>query len=1071
MAFVEQMLAQELITLNEMDCMQEFASDSFQSRRQCQYLRYLNFLTLFCCAHGVEMTPSDTPLMSELIVGLKQIAIDSKIPPHLKSIAKYHLASLLMRNEKYELTDLQEAGLLLHELAIDPSLTESMPALVRYKQAELIYINTEINAAIKIIDIDEVITLLTRSSADSKPCPQMRYLSLLRLGKVCWMTYKNDPLLAKNALNLILISQDVPPFIKTIAHYYLGKLLVMGGRKASEAPKDQNKFVLPDPKKGCWHFAQALECPEISENFKEELKMQQLMFQNGTWNPSQQLQQGEIPTIIRNKVIALFSDFPSTSLLASYIRQLKQVAPYDKPVLEKLPGSNEMNAIFKKIQLAVKSLYEELQAGVTEKDFEFLKRVFITQEENGMGGINNWIRSDGIEFILSTEQHSDLAIRCDAYERQRRLFSNYFLTRKLDCRPLYNTKVSLEHRQPTAYYKETSQEGDLYTICFHEDEIFEAAILNTWDQLSLGIFLCYLEDMGSMTKTLQKNGELIIEVKGHPSVNAINAPSYPIACAWFDSVDRLFKRLDDFQPQYLELIKPALLHRILEVSAGFVNSCMLQCNKTRKFKGSKTHVYRQNLVEYIDATKRFHLKVGKGSSYYHEEGFLPALRESYVIASHWIPETHAFPIFFEAAQFFKKAHFCNNILKPYQVSTVWSYALEFYMRAFAAVDTSQDRLDVLKELMELAPEDIHEYQRIYKEFAKLVIDNKSVDAFPMLGFFFLGTLQYFRFQGEEDKANQLRSIIDHLEYEEYMPLNINQALNRGWYIDVKNQGAKYKIPFEELPLNMQEHLMHLGPSSPCISEVTFSQVQSQVRSTQKARGKKPRMETLPAEDRTTSTGIIETTTTAEVTTTTKSTTLSAKQEAKAKIELELRKARLKEQKSRALSPTDSMQTVSSVPSNTPAQVVQTYPQENKVWYLNSDNFAIFEKLFDPTDGCRDAVSLGIFDEKSFRNDIKLTRSEARKLIEGLGGEYLTSEAKGSHHKSIIKCIDENDKIIVNGHELTLISLDFDFNHPTSQTLTLPKKSKDRLPKYNVQQLRNKLLALNINPLTVKLKDT
>ncbi len=129
------------------------------------------------------------------------------------------------------------------------------------------------------------------------------------------------------------------------------------------------------------------------------------------------------------------------------------------------------------------------------------------------------------------------------------------------------------------------------------------------------------------------------------------------------------------------------------------------------------------------------------------------------------------------------------------------------------------------------------------------------------------------------------------------------------------------------------------------------------------------------------------------------------------------------------------------------------PQEiKKEILITKDQMEIFERLWQEKTPSNDS-----WDIRSFRNDIKMTRIEALTLIEALGGRYLPTRGKGSHHVAHLP------KIEFNGEDMGGL-VDWETGEMMI-TLTNDKILKH----YQIRQLRNILLKQGFNPDIVKVK--
>lgn len=96
--------------------------------------------------------------------------------------------------------------------------------------------------------------------------------------------------------------------------------------------------------------------------------------------------------------------------------------------------------------------------------------------------------------------------------------------------------------------------------------------------------------------------------------------------------------------------------------------------------------------------------------------------------------------------------------------------------------------------------------------------------------------------------------------------------------------------------------------------------------------------------------------------------------------------------------------------------------------------------------------------RSFRSDVKMTRKEALKLIEALGGKYYPERGHGSHHVAHLP------KIEFNGQDMGGL-IDFE-----SGELMITLTSDQELKFYQIKQLRDILLKQGFTPDTVVVKE-
>ncbi len=121
-------------------------------------------------------------------------------------------------------------------------------------------------------------------------------------------------------------------------------------------------------------------------------------------------------------------------------------------------------------------------------------------------------------------------------------------------------------------------------------------------------------------------------------------------------------------------------------------------------------------------------------------------------------------------------------------------------------------------------------------------------------------------------------------------------------------------------------------------------------------------------------------------------------------------------------------------------------------YISKKCMQIFNRLWDEnsSSNANTAWELG-----SFKNNIKMTREEALKLIQALGGIYTPSRGVGSHHVAHLP------KIEFNGQDMGGLA-----DYETGEFMITFTNDKE-LKHYQIIQLREMLLAQGFNPDTVE----
>lgn len=181
-------------------------------------------------------------------------------------------------------------------------------------------------------------------------------------------------------------------------------------------------------------------------------------------------------------------------------------------------------------------------------------------------------------------------------------------------------------------------------------------------------------------------------------------------------------------------------------------------------------------------------------------------------------------------------------------------------------------------------------------------------------------------------------------------------------------------------------------------------------------------------------------------TTTASSTVEAKNAAKVLLERQERKQTLKESRvAKGLVVSKPLP-----PINNSNAVQETCPVKIT---LKPKHMEIFNRLWIPNSG-------------GYRNDITITRKEAKKLIAGLNGEFHEDQGKGSHGKGVLSALFQSSRIVFGDDSMTLA--DFEGLTPPSEMVTVPKSPE--LKHYQIIQLREKLIKLGYTPDSVKEKN-